>query len=424
VAFWRLIGIEISVTSSALGDANATGAPANTGLLRLGDPYETSLQNVPHHFVIDRCYIHGTPTVNTIRGINLNSAYSAVIESYLSDFHGVQFESQAIAGWNGPGPYKIADNFLEGASENMMFGGADPQIQNLIPSDIVISGNHFFKPVSWQTSSSTYAGYHWSVKNLFELKNAARVLVQGNIFENSWADAQIGYALSIKSSNQDGTAPWSQTTDVTVTDNIIRNAAIGVQVAARDNTSTIQVTARVTITSNVFEGINSAASGGEGTLVRIIGQNAPANLASSGPVSVTVDHNTGFVTSNNSGKMLEVDDVSPNFTFTNNLFDYCSYAAKGDGTADGNQTLSTYFPSIVFLKNAIVGNSAGAVNFSSYPGNFFPSSWSSVQLVNYNGGLGGDYHLLPTSPFKGAGTDGADLGANIDAVDQATAAAN
>src|SRR5262249_10931008 len=301
-----------------------------------------------------------------------------------------------------------------------MSGGADPQIPSLIPSDIEISHNHFFKPLSWQQSSASYAGYHWTVKNLFELKNARRVLVHGNLFENSWADGQIGYGISIKSSNQDGTAPWSQTADVTVEDNIVRNAAIGIQVAARDNTATVQVTTQVSVVNNVFENINSAASGGPGTLVRIIGHNSPAGMASSGPSNVTVDHNTGFVSSNYYGKMLEVDDVSPSFVFTNNLFDYCSYAVKGDGTADGSQTISTYFPGVVFAKNAAVGSSL-APNMQGYPGNFFPPSWSSVQLVNYNGGLSGDYHLLPSSSYKNAGTDGADLGANIDAVTAATA---
>jgi len=421
VAYWRLIGLEMSVTASALPDARGSGAAGNTGLLRLGDPYESNLQNVPHHLVVDRCYIHGAPTLNTIRGVNLNSAYSAIIDSYLSDFHGVEWESQAIAGWNGPGPYKITNNYLEAASENMMFGGADPHIPNLIPSDIEISHNHFFKPLAWQPSSPLYGGYHWTVKNIFELKNAARVLVQGNVFENCWADAQVGYAISIKSSNQDGTAPWSGTADVTVQDNIVRNAAIGIQVAARDNTSTIQVTTRIAILNNVFENINSAASGGAGTLVRIIGHNNPAGLTSTGPTSVTLDHNTGFMSSNNNGKMLEVDDISPSFVFTNNLFPYCSYAVKGDGTADGGGTISTYFPGAIFVKNAIVGNSAGSTNFSAYPGNFFPPSWNSVGLVSYSGGLRGDYHLAPTSPYRNAGTDGADLGANIDAVGAATA---
>jgi hypothetical protein len=36
--------------------------------------------------------------------------------------------------------------------------------------------------------------------------------------------------------------------------------------------------------------------------------------------------------------------------------------------------------------------------------------------VNYQNGNGGDYHLLPNSPAKGAASDGKDLGADVDAV--------
>ena len=36
----------------------------------------------------------------------------------------------------GTGPYNIINNHLEGASENVMFGGADPDISNLVPADI------------------------------------------------------------------------------------------------------------------------------------------------------------------------------------------------------------------------------------------------------------------------------------------------
>ena len=419
VAYWRFEGIEFSVTTGALTDANAVNATANTGLVRFGDPYETDINNVPHHLVLDRCYIHGNPTYNTIRGVNLNSAYSAVISSYLSDFHGVGWESQAICGWNGPGPYKINNNYVEGASENIMFGGADPAIVNLIPSDIEIRQNYFNKPLAWQADSP----YHWSVKNLFELKNSQRTLVMGNVFQNCWVDAQVGYAISVKSSNEDGTAPWSQTTDVTFAANTIENAAIGIQVAARDNTQTIEVTTRVAIADNVFENINSASSGGSGTLVRIIGQNAPPGYSSSGPTYVTVNHNTGFTPSNNDGMMLEVDDNTPGFVFINNLFSYCSYAAKGDGTADGDGTLTTYFPGLQFTKNAIVGYPAGAVNFTSFPGNYFPASWSVVDFVNYNNGLNGNYQLSPASPYKGAGTDGNDIGADINVVNTATGGA-
>ena len=420
IAYWRIEGIEFSVTTNALTNANAPNASANTGLVRLGDPSEGNGANVPHHLVIDRCYIHGAPTMSTIRGVNLNSAYSAVINSYLSDFHGVGWESQAIAGWNGPGPYKINNNYLEGASENVMFGGDDPAIPNLIPSDIEIRKNVFSKPLTWQQSSLTYAGYHWSVKNIFELKNARRVLVMGNTFQNSWVDAQIGYGVSIKSSNADGHAPWSQTLDVTFAANTVENAAIGIQVAARDNPQTIQVTTRIAVIDNLFENINSVTSAGSGMLVRIIGQEAPSGYASSGPTYVTVDHNTGFVSSNNDGMMLEVDDNSPGFQFTNNLFSYCSYAVKGDGTADGDGTLLTYFPAVFFLDNAIVGNPAGAPNFVDFPGNYVPASWSVVQFVNYNNGQGGDYHLRPSSPYKNAGTGRTDIGADVDCLNIAS----
>jgi hypothetical protein len=56
-------------------------------------------------------------------------------------------------------------------------------------------------------------------------------------------------------------------------------------------------------------------------------------------------------------------------------------------------------------------------------GNFFPPDPSAVQFADYSNGNGGDYHLLPGSPYKNAGSDGTDVGANVDAVNQATAGA-
>jgi hypothetical protein len=48
-----------------------------------------------------------------------------------------------------------------------------------------------------------------------------------------------------------------------------------------------------------------------------------------------------------------------------------------------------------------------------------PSGFSGV-FVNFNNGNGGDYHLAARSPYKNAGTDGKDLGADVDAVLQYT----
>jgi hypothetical protein len=81
--------------------------------------------------------------------------------------------------------FRTVNNYLEGAGENLMFGGADPSIPDLVPSDIEIRGNPFFKPLSWKIGHLTYAGRPWSVKNIFELKNARRVLAEGNLLEHN-----------------------------------------------------------------------------------------------------------------------------------------------------------------------------------------------------------------------------------------------
>ena len=195
VAFWRIVGIEFSLTPTALPDAATAGATNNTGLVRFGNPTETSAANQPHDIVVDRCYIHGLPRVNAKKGISLNSRATSVIDSYLSDFHSTQYDAQAVGGWNGPGPFKIVNNYLEASGENLMFGGTDPKIANLIPGDIEIRRNHFDKPLSWRAGDPSYAGIPWVVKNLLEFKNAQRVLIEGNTFEHCWQAAQGGSAI-------------------------------------------------------------------------------------------------------------------------------------------------------------------------------------------------------------------------------------
>ncbi|PYX72540.1 MAG: hypothetical protein DMG78_12055, partial [Acidobacteria bacterium] len=59
---------------------------------------------------------------------------------------------------------------------------------------------------------------------------------------------------------------------------------------------------------------------------------------------------------------------------------------------------------------------------NKYPaGNYFPAAASAVGFVNYNNSIGGDYHLRSSSPYKNAGSDGKDLGADMNALDAAIA---
>ena len=200
---YRFVGIEITTSFAE------TSSTISSLISLESFNGQTELGQVPTDIVFDRCYMHGTPTGNVRRGIGMQSARTAVIDSYLADFHEVGADSQAIAAWNGPGPFKIVNNYLEAAGENVMFGGADASIANLVPSDIEVRQNHFSKPLSWRVVDPGYAGIPWQVKNLFELKNARRVLIEGNIFENSWGEAQSGFSVLFTVRNQNGTAPWS-----------------------------------------------------------------------------------------------------------------------------------------------------------------------------------------------------------------------
>ncbi|MFB3852293.1 MAG: hypothetical protein ACE148_00565 [Vicinamibacterales bacterium] len=55
-------------------------------------------------------------------------------------------------------------------------------------------------------AEGSWRGAEWQVKNLFELKNALRVTVEANLFENNWQAAQAGYAIVFTPRNQDGGA--------------------------------------------------------------------------------------------------------------------------------------------------------------------------------------------------------------------------
>lgn len=400
--FWRLIGLEVSLTSNALPDAITAGATTNYGLISLGSDAETYAGNQATDIVIDRCYIHGLPTKNVRRGVSLNSRRTAIIDSYLSDFHELGADSQAVCGWNGPGPFKLANNYLEGAGENILFGGADPSIANLVPADIEIRRNHLFKPRSWYANDPSFGGLAWSVKNLFELKNARRVHVDGNVIENNWAHAQNGFAVLFTVRNQEGSAPWSVVEDVAFTNNLVRHTSSGVNILGRDNLQASGQARRLKVSNNVFDDLDNNRWGGMGRFLQL-----------TDTVEVRVENNTIFHSGNLGTTYTNLSTPSnTGFIYRNNIAAHNSYGFIGDGTSPGNSTLNTYFPGALFTGNILAGGSALA-----YPtGNYFPATLDNVGFINR---AGGDYRLAATSLYKNAGADGNDPGAKIETLQAA-----
>lgn len=190
------------------------------------------------HLIFDRVWMHGNAQDETTRGLALaGMTYVGVVNSFFSDFHciavtGTCTDAQVISdgGGNTPsGTFKIENNFLEASGENILFGGGGA---SMTPADIEIRGNHLFKPMIWKPGEpglvAGNSGRPFIVKNLFELKNAQRVLFENNILENCWGGfSQNGYAILLTPKNQYGRCPRCQVTDVTIRYNRISNVGAG-----------------------------------------------------------------------------------------------------------------------------------------------------------------------------------------------------
>jgi cellulose synthase/poly-beta-1,6-N-acetylglucosamine synthase-like glycosyltransferase len=381
---YRFVGIEFAPKAGSFV----------TSLVQIGDK-EAAANALPHHIIIDRCYLHGDPKLGARRGVALNGSHLAVVDSYFSDFKEVGADSQAVSGWNGPGPIKIANNYLEAAGENIMFGGADPAIRDLVPSDIEIVRNHLSKPLRWRKGDPSFEGVEWAVKNLFELKNARRVLVNGNLLEYNWPHAQNGFAILFTVRNQDGGAPWSTIEDVTFANNLVRHVAAGINMLGRDDNNQSQQAKRIAVRNNLF--LDVGGTWGSGRLFQML----------DGVSGVTIEHNTALQT----GGLLFGGDHAPHegFVFQNNLVMLKENGVLGSSAGDGLDTLKRYFPGAVFRRNVLIGGIAGR-----YPqDNFFPASLADAGVSVPSDG---DVRVALVRPFARAATDGRDPGADLDAI--------
>src|SRR5262249_38539898 len=159
------------------------------------------------------------------------------------------------------------------------------------------------------------------VKNLFELKNAQRVLVDGNLLENNWADAQNGYGILFTPRNQDGTAPWSVVRDVTFTNNILRHSGGGLNLMGTDNIYPSQQTQRILIQNNLFDDVSADGWAGTGTLFQV----------ADGGADIVIDHNTALQSGNIIAATYNTAlTPTTNFVFTNNIVPHNLYGVVGD----------------------------------------------------------------------------------------------
>lgn len=455
---------------------------ANLGyetLMMLGDDTTAA---VPYDIALEHVYIHGDPYRGQKRGITMNSARTTLADSYITDIKAVNADSQAIAVYNGPGPFTITNNHLEGAGENVLFGGADPAVTGLVPADAVFRNNLFTKPLAWRdailpapsgakaaagsggslsatthyfrvvavlstgtatvvsqpssgvsaatsssgkvtvswsavkgadryrvyrgttaggetvytetaaaTTSLAYTGVgeragtppnsgtKWVVKNIFEVKIGERITLDGNIFENIWPSGQFGYAIVLTPRNSGGKATWARVKDIVFTNNLVRNAAGVINIAAYDDTGPSGRTTNVTLRNNLFEDIDPIQWGGS----------AKVYLLQNGPTGVVIDHNTLVHT--NTSIVYAAGPPASGFKYTQNISRHGKYGIMGASSSVGLPSIATYFPSSTITCNVFAG---GKASLYPTPNSFPTEAQFTASFVNYSGG---NYQLLTNS---------------------------
>jgi hypothetical protein len=366
---------------------------------------------------------------------------AAVVESYLNDFHcaaqiGGCEDSQAIAGGTGSlaqGIWRIHNNFLEAAAETILFGGITTN--SVTPADIEITNNHMFKPLTWMPGQAGFVGHPntnitkckatpgycpFVVKNLFELKNAQRVLLEGNILEYCWPGfTQHGAAISVNGMNpSDRTLSYISVMDVTVRYNHTSHTA-SVLSLSNPGPSNLPI-GRISIHDNIFDDVSPKYQNGDKTGA-FAGVYTYCSNSTCSNRNISVNHNTELITQPVKWFAVVGAAKGPisSWNYTNNIVSInpgiSVLNAGSTGCTDnkvGNAAkLAACFSPYNMTHNALIGGSG------VWPaGNYLPVGPTAVGFTSYNNANGGNYKLLSTSPYHNAGTDGKDLGADITAV--------
>lgn len=267
--------------------------------------------------------------------------------------------------------------------------------------------------------SGVYRPYSYAVKNLFEIKSGTGITVRGNVFENNWIDGQDGIAVWIISvGDGNNTAGWARGEKIRFERNIVRNSSQGIRIASTNSPLMGMRNNRIDVIDNLVYNIGK-------TDYPSINAASARPLSFGGPCDdCVVDHNT--ILSGVSGGQGIYFDTAPFVRprLSNSILNANLYGMFGDGGrpisyfwgGDGN-VLNT-----VMVDN--LNNQGAPASFGSYAKN---GKYIRTTTALFNGP--GDYRLSPTSPYSAAckvacdysATDGKDLGADIDAVESATA---
>jgi hypothetical protein len=162
------------------------------------------------------------------------------------------------------GGMTVDDCYIAGASQSILFGGADSATQSSMPHDIVIMNSTLTKDPAWYA-----AGY--VIKVALEFKACVNCDVHDCILEYAGtSEGQGGYLIDATVRNQDGNAAWSTVTNVTVRSCTGGHAAGIVSILGTDNVHPSGLMDGFSLTNCSFTNIDpTGITGGAGRIYLI-----------------------------------------------------------------------------------------------------------------------------------------------------------
>lgn len=406
--YTRFIGMEVAPAASNTTSVYELVAPDDQTATGLNMGVYENISYQPHHIGFDRCYIHGTNTIQAVsRGITLNIDYGFVINCDITNIQSdniYAFESKAIGFWQVSGPLKIHNNKLEGSAQFLMSGGTTAWTSAL-PADVTITNNFMTKRLSWRNGGVGWDGVNHIVKYGLEVKYGQRWLIENNILENGWAEDENGDLLVLRPLLTGQAGSPTETRDITVRWNWFRYTATGWNLSGEDYVGATVIEkmgSHFLLENNLLEDVNRttwADGGGKGWL----------QLSARW---VTLNHNT--IVGNDMGSAMSINNTlndSEVLVVKNNIITNSSNGFLGNAVGSGTIAFTTYTTSYTLLKNVVVN--AGTLTGGDATNNSIPANNTAIGFVNYNNGTGGDYTLAAATTYKNYADDGTDPGVNI-----------
>ena len=329
-----------------------------------------------------------TPNVATVTNATMTSAtFSQVANLRVGDLFAVQttlgdgrtMASGRVTAISGNQVTYSPLRLFPGTLATTVPEGALALWNGVVPSNIEIRGNTFYKPPVWKT---------WGMgnpKGVFEFKNAINVTVDGNIFDG------VGGVMAFTARNQGSAAPWSRFENITISNNLVKEfcpiyLTFLDDLRINQNGHTARIFNNLFLATGVRDGAQLFLKLNDGADVQAYNN----TVLQGGNIVVTDSQRSTHQT--------------PGFVFRDNIIKYGPY---GYQCLEGlNNARIDCWPDWI-RKNNVVIDDLNTEAAPYFPGDFFAPTVAAVNLS-------GDYRLAASSPYKGRGSDGKDPGVDID----------